>query len=179
MVKANLKEVGSSGRAEELATPTDLKKRATTEIAKKLNKLVADSFVLYLKTKNFHWHVSGPHFAEYHKLFDDQAAQIYAAIDPLAERVRKLGERTILGVKQISEIATLEDELSQFVPPARMLEILINDNRAVVDSLRKAHKVCDEHDDVATASLIEMFIDETEKRIWFLFEASRPLQADH
>ncbi|MGE0699433.1 MAG: Dps family protein, partial [Hyphomicrobiaceae bacterium] len=157
-----------------LATPTDLTGSNTASVAQALNHLVADAFALYVKTKNFHWHMSGPHFRDYHLLLDEQAAQILASIDPLAERVRKLGRRTLLGVSQIAEMQSIADNLDEFVPPGRMLEILMEDNKAMAEALRRAHALCDDNDDPASASLIEVYIDETEKRTWFLFEASRP-----
>ncbi len=160
-------------KVSELATPTDLKPVSTLAVAKALNKLVADAFALYLKTKNFHWHVSGPHFRDYHVMLDEQADQIFASIDPLAERVRKLGERTIVGISHVAELTTVEDNTADFVPPGDMLRILMDDNKAMAEIMRKAHKVCDDNDDPATASLLEIYIDETERRTWFLFEASR------
>ena len=160
-----------------LATPTDLRSTGTAIIARELNMLVADAFALYVKTKNFHWHMSGPHFRDYHLLLDEQAAQILASIDPLAERVRKLGQRTIVSLAQISELASIEDNLETFVPPERMLQILTGDNKAMAENLRRVHGICDENHDPATASLLEVFIDETERRTWFLFETSRPAGA--
>lgn len=165
-------------KVQALATPTDLKPKNTAAVAKELNKLVADAFTLYLKTKNFHWHVSGPHFRDYHKMLDEQAEQILAAIDPLAERVRKLGERTITGISHVSELAAISDNMEDFVPPREMLQILMEDNKNMAASMRKAHGISDENDDPATASLLEVFIDETERRTWFLFEASRPEHDD-
>ena len=157
-----------------LATPTDLSPENTAAVARALNALVADAFALYLKTKNFHWHVSGPHFRDYHKMLDEQAEQIFATIDPLAERVRKIGRRTVLGVGNVVELTSVEDSTADFVPPGEMLRMLIEDNKAMAAKMRKAHGVCDDNDDPASASLIEIYIDETERRTWFLFEASRP-----
>lgn len=159
-----------------LATPTDLPKKNTSTIARELNGLVADAFALYVKTKNFHWHMSGPHFRDYHLLLDEQAAQILASIDPLAERVRKLGQRTLLGLQQIDQLRTIEDNQEEFVEPGRMLEVLVEDNKAMAASLRRVHGICDDNDDPASASLLEVYIDETERRTWFLFEANRPAQ---
>ena len=156
-----------------LQTPTDLSPKATTEIAKSLNGLVADAFALYIKTKNFHWHMSGPHFRDYHLMLDEQGAQIFASIDPLAERVRKLGQRTLHSLGEISSKKSISDNDEEFVPPAMMLNELIADNKAMAASMRAAHKVCDDNEDVASASLIEVYIDETERRTWFLFEAAR------
>ena len=156
-----------------LATPTDLKPRNVAAVAKELNKLVADAFALYVKTKNFHWHMSGPHFRDYHLLLDEQADQIFASIDPLAERVRKLGQRTILGISQINDLTSVEDSLDAFVSPADMLDMLMEDNKQMAAAMRHAHAVCDDNDDPASAGLLETYIDETERRTWFLFEATR------
>ena len=172
--KPALKNVSAENKGDPLATPTDLKASNTAAVAKELNKLVADAFALYVKTKNFHWHVSGPHFRDYHRMLDEQADQIFAAIDPLAERVRKLGERTILGLGHVSELTSVKDNTADFVPPGEMLKLLMDDNKAMAASMRKAHGICDDNDDPATASLLEIYIDETERRTWFLFEAGRP-----
>ena len=163
----------ASGKVPALATPTDLDRRNTAAVAKALNQLVADAFALYVKTKNFHWHMSGPHFRDYHLMLDEQSDQIFATIDPLAERVRKLGERTILGVSQIAKMTNVEDNLETFVGPGEMLQILMQDNKNMAAAMRKAHELCDDNDDPATASLLEVYIDETERRTWFLFEAGR------
>ena len=156
-----------------LDTPTDLKGNATKQISEEVNALVADAFRLYVKTKNFHWHMSGPHFRDYHLMLDEQGEQIFASIDPLAERVRKLGGRTIHSIGEIASRSHLKDNDADFVSPADMLKELVSDNKAMAAAMRKAHEVCDEHKDVATASLLEVYIDETERRTWFLFEASR------
>jgi starvation-inducible DNA-binding protein len=156
-----------------LNTPTDLSKGSAEAVTAALNGLVADAFALYLKTKNFHWHVSGPHFRDYHILLDEQAAQIYASTDPLAERVRKIGGRTLLSIGQISRLQSLKDNDKEFVAPLDMLRELMEDNKSVAHAMREAHKICDDNEDVATASLLEIYIDETERRTWFLFEASR------
>jgi starvation-inducible DNA-binding protein len=156
-----------------LATQSDLSGNAIPEIAEALNGLVADSYALYTKTKNFHWHVSGPHFRDYHLLFDDQATEIFATIDELAERVRKLGARTIHSIGEIAELQTIKDNNKDFVAPGEMLSELMNDNKLVIKRMRAAHEIADKHDDVATASILENFIDAAEKRNWFLFEASR------
>lgn len=158
---------------EALETPTDLSPDGVAAIAVALNALLADSFALYLKTKNFHWHVSGPNFRDYHLLLDEQAAQIFAITDDIAERVRKIGATTLRSIGQIARLKRVEDNDADFVPPLDMLLELLGDNKAFAASLRDAHDVCDEHKDVATASLIEVWIDETERRTWFLFEASR------
>ena len=166
-------EVSAEMRVDALSTPTDLTSKNTAIVAKELNKLVADAFALYLKTKNFHWHASGPHFRDYHLMFDEQADQIFASIDPLAERVRKLGQRTLLGVAHVAELMSIADNTANFVAPGDMLNILMADNKAMAANMRKAHGICDDNDDPATASLLEIYIDETERRTWFLFEASR------
>ncbi len=173
MSKLATKDHPSLSKVASLATPTDLDRKKTGAVAAELNKLVADAFVLYLKTKNFHWHMSGPHFRDYHLLLDEQADQIFASIDPLAERARKLGERTLRGHQEILSLASIKDNLDDFVPPAEMLAILMNDNKAMAHSMRKAHEICDDNDDPATASLLEIYIDETERRTWFLFETAR------
>jgi len=156
-----------------LQTQTDLSGNAVPEIAEALNGLVADGYALYTKTKNFHWHVSGPHFRDYHLLFDEQATEIFATIDELAERVRKLGARTIHSIGEIAKLQTLKDNNKDFVSPGEMLNELMADNKQVIRQMRKAHEIADKHDDVATASILENFIDAAEKRNWFLFEASR------
>jgi starvation-inducible DNA-binding protein len=160
-------------RATPLATPTDLARSATTDIAAALNGLLADTFALYLKTKNFHWHMSGPHFRDYHLLLDEQADQIYAITDPIAERVRKVGGSTLRSIGHIARLQRVLDNDADYVDPLDMLAELREDNKTFAAHLREAHDVCDEHRDVATASLIEVWIDETERRTWFLFEASR------
>ena len=134
---------------------------------------LADSYALYLKTKNFHWHVSGPHFRDYHLLFDEQAAAILATTDEIAERVRKIGGMTLRSIGEIARLQTIKDNEDNYVSPAEMLRELMNDNKKSAEDMRKAHKIADEHEDVATASLLEVWIDQAEKRTWFLFEASR------
>ena len=156
-----------------LDTPSDLTPEAVEEVSGALNALLADTFALYVKTKNFHWHVSGPHFRSYHLLLDDQADQIEKSIDILAERVRKVGGTTIRSIGHIAKLQRIKDSDEDFVHPGDMLVELMNDNKAHIANMRQAHKLADEHDDVATASLLEVFIDEAEKRTWFLFEASR------
>ena len=159
--------------APRLQTQTDLSGNAIPEIAEALNGLVADSYALYTKTKNFHWHVSGPHFRDYHLLFDEQASEIFASIDDLAERVRKLGAKTVHSIGEIAKLQTIKDNNKDFVSPAEMLNELMADNKHVIRQMRKAHDIADKHEDVATASILENFIDQAEKRNWFLFEASR------
>jgi len=154
----------------ELATPNRLNEKGRQTITAGLNPLVADAFALYIKTKSFHWHVSGSHFRDYHLLFDEQADQIFAMIDPLAERVRKLGGLTIHSVDEIAHLKRIKDENSIFVEPEKMLSLLMNDNKDYATYIQKAHQICEKHHDVATCSLLEIFLDETERRIWFLFE---------
>ncbi len=143
------------------------------QLSAALNGLLADTFALYVKTKNFHWHVSGPHFRDYHLLLDEQAEQLEASVDILAERVRKIGGTTIRSIGHIAKLQRVEDNDEDFVRPGDMLRELMDDNKAQIENMRKAHKLADDHEDVATASLLENFIDEAEKRCWFLFEASR------
>jgi starvation-inducible DNA-binding protein len=156
-----------------LATPTDLKPAATKDIAGAMNAVLADVFALYLKTKNFHWHMSGPHFRDYHLLLDEQADQLFAMTDAIAERVRKIGASTLKSVGHISRMQRLEDNDADYVEPQDMLAEVREDNKTLAARLREAHNVCDEHRDIATASLIEVWIDETERRTWFLYEAAR------
>ena len=156
-----------------LSTPTDLGTNAAKDIAGALNALLADSFALYLKAKNFHWHISGPHFRDYHLLLDEQADQIFATTDVLAERVRKLGQQTLRSIGDISRQQRIADNDAAYVDPQDMLAELRDDNQRFITSMREAHDVCDEHGDVATTSLLEVYIDEAEKRVWFLYEAGR------
>jgi starvation-inducible DNA-binding protein len=156
-----------------LITPTDLKPKATRDIAGGMNALLADVFALYFKTKNFHWHLSGPHFRDYHLLLDEQADQIYAMGDPIAERVRKVGGTTLRSVGHIARLQRIKDNDADYVDALDMLAELREDNKTLAARLREVHDVCDDHRDIATASLIEVWIDETEKRTWFLFEAGR------
>ena len=160
-------------RSANLQTPTTLSTEATEQIAAGLNLLLADFFALYLKTKNFHWHVSGPHFRDYHLLLDEQADQIYAVTDPIAERVRKLGRSTVRSIGHIKQLQRVLDNDADFVTPLDMLAELRDDNRDLVSRMRELHGLCDELGDVATASLLEVWIDEAERRAWFLFETSR------
>ena len=156
-----------------LDTPTDLSDEAVAAVSEALNGLLSDAFALYLKTKNFHWHVSGPHFRDYHLMLDKQAEQIFATTDPLAERVRKLGGTTLRSIGHVAKLQTVKDSDAKFVGANDMLRELMQDNKAMVKAMREAHEVCDDNDDVASASLLEVYIDETERRVWFLFEASR------
>jgi starvation-inducible DNA-binding protein len=163
----------TSRRDSPLLTPTDLKPAATRDISGAMNAILADVFALYLKTKNFHWHMSGPHFRDYHLLLDEQADQIYAMTDPLAERVRKLGGLTLRSIGNIARLQRVLDNDAPYVEELDMLAELRDDNKMMAARMREAHGLCDEHRDVATASLLEVWIDETERRTWFLFEASR------
>lgn len=156
-----------------LKTPTDLGNKARQDVAEGLNRLLADTFALYIKCKNFHWHVSGPHFRSYHLLLDEQATAIYAMLDPIAERVRKLGGTTIRSVKHIAQLQRITDNDAPFVEATTMLDELRADNQALVKSMREVHEVCDNDNDIATASLLENWIDEAEQRIWFLYESTR------
>jgi len=160
-------------RTNPLRTPTNLGANATRDISAALNTLLADMFALYLKTKNFHWHVSGPHFRDYHLMFDEQGEQIFATTDDIAERVRKIGGTTIRSIGQIAKLQRVQDNDADFVTPEDMLAELRSDNQDLAQRLREVHDTCDEHGDVATASLIENWIDEAERRTWFLFEAGR------
>jgi starvation-inducible DNA-binding protein len=151
-------------------TPTDLKREGVVEITAELRRLLADTFALYLKTKNFHWHMSGPHFRDYHLLLDEQAEQIFAMTDDIAERARKIGGTTLRSVGDISRHQRLTDNDDEGVPPQGMLTELNADNQALTRYFRAAHELCDKYNDVATASLIEVWIDQTERRTWFLSE---------
>ena len=156
-----------------LDTPTDLDNEAVKAVSEALNGLLADAFALYLKTKNFHWHVSGRHFRDYHLMLDEQSDAIFATTDQLAERVRKLGGTTVRSIGQIGKLQTIKDNNEDYVPPREMLRELMEDNKHMAAAMRKAHKLCDDHEDSGTAGLLETFIDDTERRTWFLFEASR------
>src|SRR5437764_776125 len=156
-----------------LETPTDLKPNTVRDIAGALNILLADMLALYVKTKNFHWHVSGPHFRDYHLLLDEQADQIFATTDAIAERVRKIGGTTLRSIGHVGRLQRVLDNDADFVTPLDMLAELRDDNKQLAANLREAHGLCDEHGDVASASLLEIWIDEAERRTWFLFEASR------
>ncbi len=160
-------------RGAPLHTPTDLSPSATKDIAAAMNAILADVFALYLKTKNFHWHMSGPHFRDYHLLLDEHGDQLYAMTDPVAERVRKIGGLTLRSIGQISREQRILDNDAEYVEPLDMMAELAEDNKTMAERLREAHNVCDEHRDIATASLIENWIDETERRTWFLSEIVR------
>ncbi|MBV1832653.1 Dps family protein [Novacetimonas pomaceti] len=157
-----------------LGTPTDLKQDAVRNIAAGLKETLADVFALYIKTKNFHWHMSGRHFRDYHLLLDEQGDQIFAMTDPMAERARKIGGTTLHSIGEISRLTKVADNDAEYVTPEDMLAELREDNLALTTRMRAVHALCDEGNDVATASLLEVWIDETERRTWFLFEATRP-----
>jgi starvation-inducible DNA-binding protein len=156
-----------------LDTPTDLSEGAVKQISVKLAEILATHFALYLKTKNFHWHVSGPHFRDYHLLLDEQGEQIFEATDDIAERARKIGGTTLRSIGHVAKLQGIKDNDESYVAPGDMLRELMADNKAVVKAMRECHELCDQHDDVATASLLENFIDQAERRTWFLFEAGR------
>jgi starvation-inducible DNA-binding protein len=172
----NLK-ASAAHRTAALDTPKGLGADATRDISGALNALLADFFALYLKTKNFHWHVSGPHFRDYHLLLDEHADQLYATTDPIAERVRKLGGTTLRSIGHIGRLQRLLDNDADYVTPLDMLAELREDNQRLAARMRETHAVCDEHGDVATASLLEVWIDEAERRAWFLFETTRAGEA--
>jgi len=171
-IKMSIEDVRKRREAP-LDTPSNLGSNATNDISAALTVLLADVFALYIKTKNFHWHISGPHFRDYHLLLDEQAAQIFAMIDDIAERARKIGGTTIRSIGHIARVKHIEDNDARFVTPEDMLAELKEDNLALTRRMRQTHNVCDEHGDVPTASLIENWIDEAESRSWFLFEATR------
>lgn len=153
-----------------LATPNDLSESARRAVVRAINPIVADAFALFVKTKNYHWHMSGSHYRDYHLLLDEQATQIFAMIDVLAERVRKLGGTTIRSIGNIAQLQAIHDDDEPFVAPRDMMHNLMEDNKAWAKRMREAHKICDDSNDVATASFLEVFIDETERRTWFLYE---------
>jgi starvation-inducible DNA-binding protein len=168
----NLKNA-KTRRAAPLGTPSNFTANATKDISGALTALLADMFALYVKTKNFHWHVSGPHFRDYHLLLDEQGDQIFATTDPIAERVRKIGGTTLRSIGQIGRLQRVLDNDADYVTPPDMLAELRDDNLQLAARMRETHALCDEHGDVATASLLETWIDEAERRVWFLFEAGR------
>src|SRR5208337_4019704 len=164
-------------RTAPLRPATDLKPKAVQEISGAMNILLADMFALYLKTKNFHWHVSSPHFRDYHLLLDEQGEQIFATTDDIAERVRKIGGMTLRSIGHIGRLQRVLDNDADFVTPLDMLAELRDDNRQLVVNMRETHGLCDEHGDVASASLLENWIDEAERRAWFLFETTQPAES--
>src|SRR5580704_7471636 len=163
----------ASKTSPDLDTPTDMPQAAVDKISAALNVLLADAFALYVKTKNFHWHISGRHFRDYHLMLDEQSEAVFATTDQLAERVRKLGGATLRSIGQVSKLQTIQDNNESYVPPRQMLRELMEDNKHIAAAMRKAHKLCDDHEDSGSAGLLETFIDETERRTWFLFVASR------
>jgi starvation-inducible DNA-binding protein len=164
---------GQESKAVKTSNPDDFTPEQVKELSDALNTLLADVFALYIKTKNFHWHMSGPHFRDYHLLLDEQADQIFAISDAIAERVRKIGGQTIRSIGQIAKLQRVVDNDYEFVPAHGMLEELQSDNKTLVHNLREAHQVASDANDYATTSLIEVWIDEAERRAWFLFEATR------
>jgi starvation-inducible DNA-binding protein len=172
------KDENQAGRVAPDNTRTSLPLKATQEISAALNGLLADAFALYLKTKNFHWHVSGPHFRDYHLLLDEQSRQIFAVTDVIAERVRKVGGRTLRSVSHIGRLQRILDNDADYLAPIQMLKELRADNLQIAASMREARRLCDDHGDVASASLLETWIDDAEGRAWFLFEASQPADSD-
>lgn len=156
-----------------LKTPTDLRENASQEIAGIMNAILADTYALYFKTKNFHWHVSGPHFRDYHLMLDEQADELFAMTDPIAERVRKLGRTTLRSIGHVNRLQRVLDNDADYVAPIEMLAELRDDSQKFTERLRDAHSLCDKHRDIATVSLIDNWIDESEKRTWFLFESTR------
>jgi starvation-inducible DNA-binding protein len=159
--------------AEYLATPTDLKAAEVQAVVQAVNPLIADTLALYLKTKNFHWHLSGWHFRDYHLLFDEQAEALLASVDVLAERVRRIGGTTLRSISHVSELQTIEDDNDEFVPPDEMIQRLLADNRHMAEAQRAAIDVCDENRDTPTGNLLQEILDETERRIWFLYEITQ------
>jgi starvation-inducible DNA-binding protein len=156
-----------------LATPTDLKVEATRDVSGSLNAILADVFALYVKTKNFHWHMSGPHFRDYHLMLDEQAAELLAMVDDVAERARKIGGTTLRSIGHIARLQRVADNDADYVEPLDMLAELRDDNQSMTARLREAHELCEEHRDIATASLIENWVDLSERRTWFLFETTQ------
>jgi starvation-inducible DNA-binding protein len=167
------KDSSKEKRKAALKTPSSFGENAVKDLSGALNELLADIFALYIKTKNFHWHVSGPHFRDYHLLLDDQAAEIFATTDDIAERVRKVGGTTLRSIGQIAKMTRVADNDADFVTADDMLAELREENLALVSRMRSVHDLCDEHGDIATASLIENWVDEAERRVWFLYEAGR------
>lgn len=167
------RSTAESLRTAPLQTPSDLGANATKDIAPALTALLADTFALYLKTKNFHWHMSGPHFRDYHLMLDEQGEQIFAMTDAIAERARKIGGTTLRSIGHVGRLQRLADNDADYVTPGDMLAELASDNQQLASFLRSAHSVAEEHNDVATTSLLEVWIDETERRVWFLFETGR------
>jgi len=170
-------KASDSRRNDKLATPTDLEPAAVEKIAAALNGCLADSFVSYMKIKNFHWHMSGPNFRDYHEMLDDHAEAVFGTIDQLAERVRKIGARTLTSYEEALRKTQLKEQTRSDLTPEEMIRELMNDNKAMAAGMRKAHSTCDDGEDIASASLLEVFVDETEKRTWFLFEIAQALDS--
>ena len=170
---SKVQELKKGRVAPALDTPTDLSAEAVRALSEALNAIVADTLALYMKTKNFHWHVSGPHFRDYHLLLDEQSEQIFATTDELAERVRKIGGTTLRSIGHVARLMRIKDNDEDFVAPLEMLSELMADNKATIQAMRAAHELAEKHEDAATAGLLETFIDGAERRTWFLFEASR------
>ena len=170
---AKMEKAAARGRNDKLATPTDLDPAEAAKVAKALNGVLADSFVHFMKVKNFHWHMSGPNFRDYHEMLDDQAAAVFATIDVLAERVRKIGHRTLTSYAEALEETQLKEQTRADLAPDEMIAELMEDNKAMAKGMREAHGICDDAKDVASASFLELYIDETEKRTWFLFEIAQ------
>jgi starvation-inducible DNA-binding protein len=164
---------------ERLGTPTDLSADATRDVSAALRGLLADVFALYIKTKNFHWHISGVHFRDHHLMLDEHGDQLFAMTDPIAERARKIGGWSLRSIGQIARMQRILDNDADYVDPHAMLSELRDDNKTLVSIMREVHGLCDTHGDVATASLLEVWIDETERRTWFLFEVTRSSPGNH
>jgi len=166
-------ETKSLTAPEQLLTPTDLHSDEVQAVCEAVNPLIADALALYVKAKNFHWHLSGPHFRDYHLLFDEQANAILESVDLLAERIRRIGGTTIRSISHIGQLQTIRDDNDEFVPPERMIERLLEDNRHLAEAQRAAILTCDEHRDTPTGNLLQEVLDQTEKRVWFLYEVSQ------
>ena len=171
--RPKLKQLPTTRREEALDTRTDLEAKATRDVSAAMNAILADVFALYFKTKNFHWHLSGPHFRDYHLMFDEHAEQLFAMTDEIAERVRKIGGRTLTSIGHVGRLQRISDNDAEYVEPSDMLAELAEDNRSLAARLREAHELCDDHHDIGTAAMIEVWVDQTERRNWFLFESSR------
>ena len=171
--KTDLKKMTGYPAPKQLATPTDLKPDEVEKVVLAVNPLIADAFALYIKTKNFHWHLSSSHFREYHKMFDQQAKDIFESIDPMAERLRKIGGTTIRSISHVTALQTITDENSDFVAADDMISELLNDNKHIAKSIRDAIEACDDNRDSVTSNLLQEILDLTERRIWFLFETSQ------
>ncbi len=174
--KTGYSKIKAQMAPDRLATPTDLKSEEVQAVTQAVNPLIADTFALYVKTKNFHWHLAGSHFRDYHLLFDEQAEALFDAIDPLAERVRRIGGTTIRSISHISQLQTIPDDNDEFVPSGEMVQRLLDDNRRMAEAQREAIEICDHNRDSATSNLLQEILDETERRIWFLYEVAQGLE---